>query len=78
MDKLIDAIEIELDKEKRRPMWHRIQEIYAEELPVTAALFARRPVHHPQMADRHRTDRPPIFVRVLGRDLARAVSQAGP
>lgn len=34
MDKLIDAIEIELDKEKRRPMWHRIQEIYAEELPV--------------------------------------------
>lgn len=34
MDKLIDDIEIELDKEKRRVMWHRIQEIYAEELPV--------------------------------------------
>jgi peptide/nickel transport system substrate-binding protein len=34
MDKLIDAIEIELDREKRRVLWHRIQEIYAEELPV--------------------------------------------
>jgi peptide/nickel transport system substrate-binding protein len=34
MDKLIDEIELELDKEKRRVMWHRIQEIYAEELPV--------------------------------------------
>lgn len=34
MDKLIDDIEIEFDREKRRVMWHRIQEIYAEELPV--------------------------------------------
>ncbi len=34
MDKLIDDIEIEFDREKRRVMWHRIQEIYADELPV--------------------------------------------
>jgi peptide/nickel transport system substrate-binding protein len=40
MDKLIDDIEVELDKEKRRVMWHRIQEIYAEELPVLP-LFSR-------------------------------------
>ena len=34
MDELIDAIEIELDREKRRAMWHRLQQIYAEDLPA--------------------------------------------
>lgn len=34
MDELIDAIEIELDREKRKALWARAQEIYAEELPV--------------------------------------------
>jgi peptide/nickel transport system substrate-binding protein len=34
MDRLIDAIEVELDRERRRTMWYRIQRIYAEELPV--------------------------------------------
>ena len=34
MDQLIDAVEIELDREKRLGLWRRIQEIYAEQLPV--------------------------------------------
>ncbi len=39
MDRLLDAIERELDREKRRAMWQRIQEIYAEELPVLPLYF---------------------------------------
>jgi peptide/nickel transport system substrate-binding protein len=34
MDALIDAIEIELDRDKRKDLWHRLQKLYAEELPV--------------------------------------------
>ena len=43
MDELIDAIEIELDREKRKEMWHRLQEIYAEELPVLPLYFRANP-----------------------------------
>jgi peptide/nickel transport system substrate-binding protein len=39
MDKLIDAIEIELDRDKRRAMWHRVQEIYATDLPALPLYF---------------------------------------
>jgi peptide/nickel transport system substrate-binding protein len=39
MDKLIDAIERELDREKRRTLWHRLQALYAEELPVLPLFF---------------------------------------
>jgi peptide/nickel transport system substrate-binding protein len=34
MDDLIEATDVELDREKRRVMWRRIQDIYVEELPV--------------------------------------------
>ena len=34
MDALIDAIEVELDREERRDLWRRLQLLYAEELPV--------------------------------------------
>lgn len=44
MDQLIDDIERELDREKRRAMWQRIQEIYALELPVLP-LYFRADVH---------------------------------
>ena len=43
MDALIDAIEIELDREKRRGLWQRIQAIYAEELPVLPLYFRAEP-----------------------------------
>jgi peptide/nickel transport system substrate-binding protein len=39
VDKLIDAIERELDREKRRALWHKLQAIYAEELPVLPLFF---------------------------------------
>ncbi|GAB4183393.1 MAG: peptide ABC transporter substrate-binding protein [Thalassobaculales bacterium] len=39
MDALIEAIDIELDREKRRALWHRLQEIYAEELPALPLFF---------------------------------------
>ncbi len=34
MDALIDAIEVELDRDKRKALWPRLQRLYAEELPV--------------------------------------------
>jgi len=34
MDALIDAIEIELDRDKRKALWARLQTLYARDLPV--------------------------------------------
>ena len=34
MDELVDAIEIELNRDKRRTLWHRLQVLYATDLPV--------------------------------------------
>lgn len=39
MDKLIDAIETELDREKRGALWKRLQQIYAEDLPAIPLYF---------------------------------------
>lgn len=39
MDKLIDALEVELDFAKRKQIWARIQTIYATELPVLPLYF---------------------------------------
>lgn len=39
MDKLIDEIEEELDKERRYKLWHRLQQIYTDELPVIPLYF---------------------------------------
>jgi peptide/nickel transport system substrate-binding protein len=39
VDQLIDGIEIELDRDKRRAMWWRLQEIYADELPALPLYF---------------------------------------
>jgi peptide/nickel transport system substrate-binding protein len=44
MDALLDDLERELDREKRRAMWQRVQEIYAEELPALP-LYFRSDVH---------------------------------
>jgi peptide/nickel transport system substrate-binding protein len=38
-DGIIDKIEVELDRERRRLLWRRLQEIYAEELPVLPLYF---------------------------------------
>ncbi|MBU0726017.1 MAG: peptide ABC transporter substrate-binding protein [Alphaproteobacteria bacterium] len=39
MDRLIDTISLVLEKEKRRPMWSRLQAIYAGELPALPLYF---------------------------------------
>ena len=39
MDALIDRIEVELDRAARRRMWRRLQQIYAEALPVIPLYF---------------------------------------
>ena len=43
VDGLIEAIETELDREKRRAMWHRLQQIYAEDLPAIPLYFRAEP-----------------------------------
>jgi len=39
LDDLMDCIEIELDRGKREQMWHKLQAIYAEELPDLPLYF---------------------------------------
>jgi peptide/nickel transport system substrate-binding protein len=39
MDKLIDAIEVELDRGKRERLWHRLQRLYADRLPALPLFF---------------------------------------
>ncbi len=38
-DRLIDAIEVELDRNQRAALWHRLQALYAEELPALPLYF---------------------------------------
>jgi peptide/nickel transport system substrate-binding protein len=42
-DKLLDAIEIELDRNKRPALWHALQRRYAEALPVLPLYFRSNP-----------------------------------
>lgn len=43
MDELIEAINVELDRDKREKMWHRLQEVYAEEIPVIPLYWRANP-----------------------------------
>ncbi|MCW5699453.1 MAG: peptide ABC transporter substrate-binding protein [Rhodospirillales bacterium] len=43
MDALIDAIEVELDRDKRRELWRRLQYLYAEDLPAIPLYFRAEP-----------------------------------
>jgi peptide/nickel transport system substrate-binding protein len=43
MDQLIEAIEVELDRDRRKQLWHRLQQIYASELPVLPLYFRANP-----------------------------------
>jgi len=43
LDQLLDDIERELDQDKRAAMWHELQTIYAEELPVIPLYFRANP-----------------------------------
>jgi len=48
MDDLIDAIEVELDRDKRKALWYRLQRLYAEELPVIPLYWRANPYVLPQ------------------------------
>jgi peptide/nickel transport system substrate-binding protein len=39
MDKLIEAIETELDRSRRKALWHDLQALYAEDLPALPLYF---------------------------------------
>jgi peptide/nickel transport system substrate-binding protein len=39
MDDVLEKIEVELDRDKRKQLWRRLQEIYVEELPVIPLYF---------------------------------------
>ncbi len=43
MDALIDAIEVELDRAKRKDLWRRLQRLYVEELPVIPLYWRAAP-----------------------------------
>ena len=43
MDDLLERIEVELDRDKRRALWSRLQRIYAAELPVIPLYFRANP-----------------------------------
>jgi peptide/nickel transport system substrate-binding protein len=39
MDRLIDAVELELDERKRAEIWWQIQQLYAHDLPALPLYF---------------------------------------
>jgi peptide/nickel transport system substrate-binding protein len=43
MDRLLDAIEVELDRDKRAALWARFQKLYAEDLPVLPLYWRAEP-----------------------------------
>lgn len=43
MDGLLERIEVELDRTKRKALWRRLQDIYTEELPVIPLYFRANP-----------------------------------
>jgi peptide/nickel transport system substrate-binding protein len=43
MDELIEAINLEVDRKKRKAMWDRLQEIYVEEVPVIGLYWRSNP-----------------------------------
>jgi len=47
-DKLLDAIETELDREKRRTEWYELQRRYAEALPVLPLYYRSIPFIKPK------------------------------
>ncbi|HXY99887.1 MAG TPA: peptide ABC transporter substrate-binding protein [Stellaceae bacterium] len=42
-DRLIDAMEVELDRGRRAALWHRLEALYAEELPALPLFFRADP-----------------------------------
>ena len=47
-DRLTDAIEVELDRERRRALWAELQTLYAEDLPALPLYFRANPYVRPK------------------------------
>ena len=48
MDRLIERIEVELDRDARQALWRRLQHLYAEDLPVIPLYFRAQPYIYPK------------------------------
>ena len=48
VDRLTDAIEVELDRERRRALWAELQALYAEDLPALPLYFRAEPYVRPK------------------------------
>ena len=48
MDRLVERIEVELDRDARQALWRRLQHIYAEDLPVIPLYFRAEPYIFPK------------------------------
>ena len=48
MDRLVERIEVELDRDARQALWRRLQHIYAEDLPVIPLYFRAEPYIYPK------------------------------
>ncbi|MEX0814327.1 MAG: peptide ABC transporter substrate-binding protein [Dongiaceae bacterium] len=51
MDELLDKIEVELDRAEREKLWHRLQRLYAEELPALPLYFRAQAFILPKWLD---------------------------
>ena len=60
MDRLIDAIEVELDADKRKALWARRSSSTPTELPSLPLYLPLRHLHPAEMAERGATDRQPV------------------
>ena len=73
MDALLDAIEVELDRDKRAALWAELQRLYADGAARPAAVLPRRRPYLAEMAGGRRADRAHGAHHALGRALARDV-----
>ncbi len=70
VDKLIEEIEVELDRTKRKALWRRLQEIYVTDLPVIPLYFRAEPYIMPKwltgVAPTGHQDPSPLWVEDWG------------
>ena len=69
MDRIIDALEVELDPEKRGALWAEAQRLYATELPSLPLYFRSAVFVLPKWLERRASDRKPVADDAMGRRL---------
>ena len=76
MDKLIDAIEVELDRSKRGALWKQLQALFAEDLPMLPITYRSDPYRTAGVAQGRRAHRPPGADHLVDRELERGGVEA--